>query len=308
MEAEQLNQSNSEVVTPVIGESPAPAEAVAESEKPVGEVQMNESEASVEPAADTSVTASPAAVTEPAGVVAPETESVPEVDMEAEPSDVEKSAPEESLPAVEEPVAIVTEEAKQDEPTPVADTSVTTEQEATKVANESSLSEETPMEEGVPETDGTSLTVAPLIEPAAVDPPANGDGESVAQTAADITSEVSNSESLTDKLVSDIKVDSDDKDAAVLNQSTNGNGTKSDSASPQQPAASASVKKPKIDLASMAVRQYLDHTVVPILLSGLATVAKVRPDHPIDFLAQYLLENKFKYDNNQENSSINGNQ
>lgn len=66
-------------------------------------------------------------------------------------------------------------------------------------------------------------------------------------------------------------------------------------------------KKPKLDVSSMQTRQYLDHTVVPILLTGLSSLAKARPENPIEYLANYLLDNKTKYDNNQENQSLNGN-
>lgn len=66
-------------------------------------------------------------------------------------------------------------------------------------------------------------------------------------------------------------------------------------------------KKTKVDMAHLQTRQYLDHTVVPILLSGLSSLAKARPENPIEFLANYLLDNKTKYEHNQENQSLNGN-
>lgn len=66
-------------------------------------------------------------------------------------------------------------------------------------------------------------------------------------------------------------------------------------------------KKAKVDMGHLQTRQYLDHTVVPILLSGLSSLAKARPENPIEFLANYLLENKTKYEHNQENQSLNGN-
>ncbi|KAH8302418.1 hypothetical protein KR044_006368 [Drosophila immigrans] len=50
--------------------------------------------------------------------------------------------------------------------------------------------------------------------------------------------------------------------------------------------------KPRLDLKSVTVRQYLDQTVAPILLHGLQAVAKERPTDPITFLASYLLMNK----------------
>lgn len=74
-----------------------------------------------------------------------------------------------------------------------------------------------------------------------------------------------------------------------------------------EPIAPPSNKKPKLDVGSMQTRQYLDHTVVPILLTGLSSLAKARPENPIEYLANYLLDNKSRYDNNQENQSLNGN-
>jgi len=125
-----------------------------------------------------------------------------------------------------------------------------------------------------------------------------------------VVSTVPTEESIPEK-VSESKVESVEKASDIITvtpQVTTTNGIKGETPVAQAAAPTpVSVKKPKIDLAAMAVRQYLDHTVVPILLSGLAAVAKARPEEPIDFLGRYLLENKSKYDNNQENSSINGN-
>lgn len=55
-------------------------------------------------------------------------------------------------------------------------------------------------------------------------------------------------------------------------------------------------KKPKVDLASVPTRQYLDTTVVPILLQGLSALAKERPQKPIAFLANFLLDKSAEYD------------
>jgi len=57
----------------------------------------------------------------------------------------------------------------------------------------------------------------------------------------------------------------------------------------------ASAPKPKADLQSLPTRQYLDHSVVPILLQGLTALSKERPSEPIEFLAAYLLKNKQMY-------------
>jgi len=56
-------------------------------------------------------------------------------------------------------------------------------------------------------------------------------------------------------------------------------------------------KKPRVDLQSVPTRQYLDQTVVPILLQALAALSKERPPEPIDYLSSYLLKHKSKYEN-----------
>merc|ERR1719219_1614639 len=53
----------------------------------------------------------------------------------------------------------------------------------------------------------------------------------------------------------------------------------------------ANQPKPKPLLQSLPTRQYLDQSVVPILLQGLTALAKERPAEPIDFLAAYLMKN-----------------
>jgi hypothetical protein len=44
------------------------------------------------------------------------------------------------------------------------------------------------------------------------------------------------------------------------------------------------------ELQNLPVRAYLDKTVVPILLQALAECSKERPQNPIEFVANYLLE------------------
>ncbi|KAL0880670.1 hypothetical protein ABMA27_001889 [Loxostege sticticalis] len=57
-------------------------------------------------------------------------------------------------------------------------------------------------------------------------------------------------------------------------------------------------RKSRIDLNALPTRQYLDQTVVPILLQGLSALAKERPPDPINYLAAYLLKNKTTFENN----------
>uniref|UniRef100_A0A914W5B7 Uncharacterized protein n=1 Tax=Plectus sambesii TaxID=2011161 RepID=A0A914W5B7_9BILA len=46
---------------------------------------------------------------------------------------------------------------------------------------------------------------------------------------------------------------------------------------------------------SIPTRQYLDQTVVPILLQALSALAKERPPNPIDYLANYLMKEKERF-------------
>ena len=45
-------------------------------------------------------------------------------------------------------------------------------------------------------------------------------------------------------------------------------------------------------LQSLPVRKYLDESVVPLLLEGMAILARERPPNPIEWLAAFLLQNK----------------
>lgn len=51
-------------------------------------------------------------------------------------------------------------------------------------------------------------------------------------------------------------------------------------------------KKPRLDGQRLPTRQYLDQSVVPVVLRGLAAVAKDRPADPLEFLANFLLKNR----------------
>ena len=44
----------------------------------------------------------------------------------------------------------------------------------------------------------------------------------------------------------------------------------------------------KQNLNNLPIRAYLDQTVVPLVLQGMAEVAKERPANPIKYLAEFL--------------------
>ena len=56
-------------------------------------------------------------------------------------------------------------------------------------------------------------------------------------------------------------------------------------------------------MKNLPTRQYLDQTVVPILLEALGALAKDRPKEPIDYMINYLQKHKNEHTN--ENSSQN---
>jgi protein dpy-30 len=47
--------------------------------------------------------------------------------------------------------------------------------------------------------------------------------------------------------------------------------------------------KEKDKMSNLPIRTYLDQTVMPLLLTGLAELAQERPENPIEYLANYLL-------------------
>ena len=48
----------------------------------------------------------------------------------------------------------------------------------------------------------------------------------------------------------------------------------------------------KEEVNALPTRQYLDKTVVPLLMDALAALAKERPPDPIDYLTAYLTKHK----------------
>lgn len=65
-------------------------------------------------------------------------------------------------------------------------------------------------------------------------------------------------------------------------------------------------KKSKMDtdFHSLPTRQYLDQTVVPILLQALSTLAKERPPNPIEYLANYLMKNKSQFEHGSNSVNV----
>ena len=48
--------------------------------------------------------------------------------------------------------------------------------------------------------------------------------------------------------------------------------------------------KAQQNINSLPIRAYLDQTVVPLVLQGMAEVAKERPENPIKYLAEFLMK------------------
>ncbi len=45
------------------------------------------------------------------------------------------------------------------------------------------------------------------------------------------------------------------------------------------------------NIHAMPIRGYLDQTVVPVLLDGMAELSRVQPINPVEWLATYMLKN-----------------
>jgi protein dpy-30 len=51
----------------------------------------------------------------------------------------------------------------------------------------------------------------------------------------------------------------------------------------------------EINTKAMPARQYLDHTVVPLLMKGMQQLVREKPDDPVAYLAAYLLKHNPKH-------------
>lgn len=50
----------------------------------------------------------------------------------------------------------------------------------------------------------------------------------------------------------------------------------------------------KVQEGAVPIREYLEQTVVPLLMQGMQSLVRERPQDPIEYLATYLLKNKDK--------------
>ncbi len=51
---------------------------------------------------------------------------------------------------------------------------------------------------------------------------------------------------------------------------------------------------PVLDPVATHARQYLEASVVPVLVQGLKSLVQDRPENPVDYLAMYLLKHNPK--------------
>ena len=58
----------------------------------------------------------------------------------------------------------------------------------------------------------------------------------------------------------------------------------------QKVAVEKAESKQQQNINSLPIRAYLDQTVVPLVLQGMAEVAKERPENPIKYLADFLMK------------------
>ncbi|VDK82552.1 unnamed protein product [Litomosoides sigmodontis] len=89
-------------------------------------------------------------------------------------------------------------------------------------------------------------------------------------------------------------------DSTLSHPSATSENTESNAESEKKDASQAGLESGSGDTATTATttiptRQYLDQTVVPILLQALGALAKERPPNPIEYLANYLLKEKDRF-------------
>ncbi|RWS07277.1 protein dpy-30-like protein [Dinothrombium tinctorium] len=198
-------------------------------------------------------------------------------------------------------------------------------QSSTKEATNAS---EEPMEHEPIAVKETAATVDEIVPNAATDTPAMDEKQKTSETADHVVKANSNADELQameaeeakdvsdlnkgDEVVSSETASAEAKTEEVTPPVTSTaaastSKTNSTIQAPQSSTPQTQSKKPKVDLAGLATRQYLDQTVVPILLQALSSLAKTRPEDPIQFLANFLIEHKSDYEPGQENTApING--
>ncbi|CAG9529459.1 unnamed protein product [Cercopithifilaria johnstoni] len=89
-------------------------------------------------------------------------------------------------------------------------------------------------------------------------------------------------------------------DSTLSHPSATSENIESNAESEKKDAPQAGLESGSGDTATTATttiptRQYLDQTVVPILLQALGALAKERPPNPIEYLANYLLKEKDRF-------------
>lgn len=154
---------------------------------------------------------------------------------------------------------------------------------------------------------------AAATEPMEEDPPAK-ESESAIPSNADASSAEQASEATTDTVaqsqVTESNVASSDSTDKAKEDPTE--VSKPEGADDSTPATGISTgqtstqqaKKPRVDLSALPTRQYLDQTVVPVLLQGLSWLAKTRPEDPITELSKYLLEHKKEHEIGDVNGTV----
>merc|ERR1712088_851918 len=82
--------------------------------------------------------------------------------------------------------------------------------------------------------------------------------------------------------------------SSSTSSTSSGVGEKRPSSDPQTSQKRARIEHTGTlaELNGLPTRQYLDKTVVPLLMDALAALAKERPPDPIDYLTAYLAKHK----------------